>query len=152
MKWKNRMRLEMSLAFILGGHPSYFNFGDDIAVTVTGHYAVVFSRDELSTGKMLNISCGELNHYQEDDFARSIPANITKNLFKLDDDEDIAQLESVKANGERFCVYVKKLYVDIFPGCSFRCVGVLSPIFAMYDDKCVGILMPVRPESVEGLK
>ena len=150
MKWKNRMRLEMSWAFILGGHPSYFNFGDDIAVTITGYYAVIFGKNELSTEKMRNIA-GELNHYKGGDFARSVPANITKNIFKLDD-EDIAQLESVKANGERFCAYVKKQFVDIFPDCSFRCVGALSPVFAMYDGKCVGILMPVRPESVEGLK
>lgn len=149
MKWKNRIRLEMFLDFTFGGHPAYFDFGDDIAVSVTGYYAVIFGKNELSTEKMRNISSAK-NRYK-DVFTRSVPANITKNIFKLDD-EDIAQLESVKVNGERFCVYVKKLFVDIFPGCSFRCVGALSPVFAMYDDKCVGILMPVRPESVEGLK
>lgn len=150
MKWKNRMHLEMFLDFIFGGHPVYFDFGDDIAVSVNGCYAVIFGKNELSTEKMRNV--GELNRYEYDDFARSVPANIIKNLFKLDDDEDIIQLESVKADGERFCVYVKKQLVDIFPDCSFRCVGALSPIFAMYDGKCVGILMPVRPESVEEIR
>lgn len=150
MKWKNRMHLEMFLDFIFGGHPAYFDFGDDIAVSVNGYYAVIFGKNELSTKKMRNIA-GKLNRYEYDYFARSVPANITKNIFKLDD-EDITQLESVKADGERFCVYVKKQFVDIFPDCSFRCVGALSPIFAMYDGKCVGILMPVRPESVEEVK
>ena len=149
MTWKNRMRLEMFFDFTLGDHPAYFDFGDDIAVTITGYYAVIFGKNELSTEKMRNISSAK-NRYK-DVFTRSVPANITKNIFKLDD-EDIVQLESVKASGERFCAYVKKQFVDIFPDCSFRCVGALSPVFAMYDGKCVGILMPVRPESVEGLK
>lgn len=56
MKWKNRMHLEMFLDFIFGGHPAYFDFGDDIAVSVNGYYAVIFGKNELSTKKMRNIA------------------------------------------------------------------------------------------------